>query len=207
MMPQDIDHMWHDEATTDQPTLRDSNEFPIELARKLVDSPRHQLTPDLQARALAEIDRLTAELTTLRADMDAVAYQLGRADMAAEAAERLKKPAVAVMNKERQPIFDEAAQLTSMAMGVVASKEAEKLPAELLFDEARMNEIRTGIAFAAAMPKTDALERAREAAPDCRFCGGQGRFQIVSPVSDHAWANCFCTKPAIASIDTTGEKK
>jgi len=30
----------------------------------------------------------------------------------------------------------------------------------------------------------------------CRYCGGAGCFQVVSPVSDHAWANCFCMKAA-----------
>ena len=33
----------------------------------------------------------------------------------------------------------------------------------------------------------------------CRYCAGAGRFQIVSPVSDHAWAACFCTRPNHAS--------
>lgn len=28
----------------------------------------------------------------------------------------------------------------------------------------------------------------------CRYCGGAKRFQIVSPVSDHAWADCFCQR-------------
>lgn len=30
----------------------------------------------------------------------------------------------------------------------------------------------------------------------CRYCGGAKRFQIVSSVSDHAWADCFCSRPA-----------
>jgi len=34
----------------------------------------------------------------------------------------------------------------------------------------------------------------REAKKPCRYCGGAKRFQIVSPVSDHAWADCFCTR-------------
>lgn len=28
----------------------------------------------------------------------------------------------------------------------------------------------------------------------CRYCGGERRVQIVSPVSDHAWADCFCSR-------------
>lgn len=28
----------------------------------------------------------------------------------------------------------------------------------------------------------------------CVYCGGKGKFQIVSPVADHAWADCFCTR-------------
>lgn len=28
----------------------------------------------------------------------------------------------------------------------------------------------------------------------CKFCGDTKRIQIVSPVSDHAWADCFCVK-------------
>lgn len=30
--------------------------------------------------------------------------------------------------------------------------------------------------------------------PKCRYCGGAGKFQVVSPVSDHAWATCFCSR-------------
>lgn len=29
----------------------------------------------------------------------------------------------------------------------------------------------------------------------CRYCGGAKRIQIVSSVSDHAWADCFCNRP------------
>lgn len=36
-----------------------------------------------------------------------------------------------------------------------------------------------------------------EARAQCNYCGGSGRFQIVSPVSDHAWTTCFCSRPAI----------
>ena len=28
----------------------------------------------------------------------------------------------------------------------------------------------------------------------CRYCGGAGKFQIVSSVSDRAWATCFCSR-------------
>lgn len=36
----------------------------------------------------------------------------------------------------------------------------------------------------------------------CRYCGDTKRIQIVSPVSDHAWADCFCVKaPAAASVE------
>lgn len=28
----------------------------------------------------------------------------------------------------------------------------------------------------------------------CRYCGGAGKFQIVSSVSDSAWATCFCSR-------------
>lgn len=34
----------------------------------------------------------------------------------------------------------------------------------------------------------------------CRYCGDQKRFQIVSPVSDHAWADCFCVKARTTSL-------
>lgn len=30
----------------------------------------------------------------------------------------------------------------------------------------------------------------------CKYCGGAKRFQITSPVSDGAWAACFCRRPA-----------
>ena len=43
-----------------------------------------------------------------------------------------------------------------------------------------------------------------DAIKPCRYCGGQKRFQIVSPVSDHAWADCFCVKdrtPSLAAQD------
>ena len=33
----------------------------------------------------------------------------------------------------------------------------------------------------------------------CRYCGGAGRFQIVSLVSDHAWAVCFCIRHPLAA--------
>lgn len=35
----------------------------------------------------------------------------------------------------------------------------------------------------------------------CRFCGDQKKFQVVSPTSDHAWANCFCTKPDQSDLE------
>lgn len=28
----------------------------------------------------------------------------------------------------------------------------------------------------------------------CRYCGGARRFQIISSVSDGAWADCFCAR-------------
>lgn len=28
----------------------------------------------------------------------------------------------------------------------------------------------------------------------CKYCGGAKRIQIVSAVSDHAWADCFCAR-------------
>ena len=45
----------------------------------------------------------------------------------------------------------------------------------------------------AEQPTTQALK-------SCRYCGGQKRFQIVSPVSDHAWADCFCVKDRTTSL-------
>jgi hypothetical protein len=39
----------------------------------------------------------------------------------------------------------------------------------------------------------------------CKYCGGAKRFQIVSPVSDHAWANCFCTRAAPRTDGDVGE--
>ncbi len=39
-----------------------------------------------------------------------------------------------------------------------------------------------------------------DAIKPCRYCGGQKRFQIVSPVSDHAWADCFCVKDRTTSL-------
>jgi hypothetical protein len=39
----------------------------------------------------------------------------------------------------------------------------------------------------------------------CKYCGGAKRFQIVSPVSDHAWANCFCTRAAPRTDGDDGE--
>ena len=42
-----------------------------------------------------------------------------------------------------------------------------------------------GTAKVAASPKPDTK---------CRYCGGAGKFQVVSPVSDHAWATCFCRR-------------
>lgn len=36
----------------------------------------------------------------------------------------------------------------------------------------------------------------REAQSACRYCGGAGKFQVVSPVSDGAWAACFCSRLA-----------
>lgn len=35
----------------------------------------------------------------------------------------------------------------------------------------------------------------------CKYCGGAGRFQIVSNVSDHAWADCFCQRTLTPSGD------
>jgi len=37
------------------------------------------------------------------------------------------------------------------------------------------------------MTDTDKLARAK-----CSYCGGARRFQVISPVSDGAWADCFC---------------
>jgi hypothetical protein len=38
----------------------------------------------------------------------------------------------------------------------------------------------------------------------CVYCGDAKRIQIVSPVSDHAWADCFCVKlPALSSQQAT----
>jgi hypothetical protein len=37
----------------------------------------------------------------------------------------------------------------------------------------------------------------------CRYCGGAGKFQIVSPVSDGAWAACFCSRPALSPVEIT----
>jgi hypothetical protein len=28
----------------------------------------------------------------------------------------------------------------------------------------------------------------------CRYCGGAGKFQVMSSVSDGAWASCFCSR-------------
>jgi hypothetical protein len=75
----------------------------------------------------------------------AEAYQLGRADLATEATHWLKNPAQAVMEKERQPIFDEAANLASASMDAWASKEFEKLPIALQFDVERLNTIRVAL--------------------------------------------------------------
>lgn len=34
----------------------------------------------------------------------------------------------------------------------------------------------------------------------CKYCGGAKRIQIVSPVSDGAWASCFCSRPETVAI-------
>jgi len=40
----------------------------------------------------------------------------------------------------------------------------------------------------------------------CQYCGGAKRIQIVSPVSDHAWADCFCVKlPTLSAQQAAGE--
>jgi hypothetical protein len=40
----------------------------------------------------------------------------------------------------------------------------------------------------------------------CVYCGDAKRIQIVSPVSDHAWADCFCVKlPALSAQQAAGE--
>ena len=43
-------------------------------------------------------------------------------------------------------------------------------------------------------PSIDVPAKHDPAAKPCRYCGGVGRFQIVSSVSDHAWTTCFCAK-------------
>lgn len=35
----------------------------------------------------------------------------------------------------------------------------------------------------------------------CRYCGGAGKFQVVSSASDGAWATCFCSRSAPSSND------
>ncbi|WP_126516789.1 hypothetical protein [Sphingobium amiense] len=35
----------------------------------------------------------------------------------------------------------------------------------------------------------------------CRYCGGAKRIRIVSPVSDHAEADCWCVKEAAIRAD------
>ena len=53
------------------------------------------------------------------------------------------------------------------------------------------------------------MEELREQAAKCVYCGGAKRIQIVSPVSDHAWADCFCVKaatlPASVAVPQAGE--
>lgn len=41
--------------------------------------------------------------------------------------------------------------------------------------------------------------------PKCRYCGGAGRFQIVSLVSDHAWATCFCSRTEAEPAPRVGD--
>lgn len=37
----------------------------------------------------------------------------------------------------------------------------------------------------------------------CKYCAGAKRIQIVSSVSDHAWADCFCNRPAELALAAT----
>lgn len=36
---------------------------------------------------------------------------------------------------------------------------------------------------------------------DCRYCGGAGKFQITSSVSDGAWVTCFCSRTQYPTED------
>lgn len=44
--------------------------------------------------------------------------------------------------------------------------------------------------------------------PKCRYCGGVGKFQVVSSVSDGAWATCFCSRAALSqTLPAPGERE
>ena len=94
----------------------------------------YEALPKEQARC-AELE---AEVARLREAAN-VERQIGRIQLANEWAEWLEKPCIAVEREERQPVFDEAAQLYHASARRRLSREIAKLPLELQFDEAVMS--------------------------------------------------------------------